>query len=192
MKKHINYYYYYYAGANLPFMEPKAYDIYECNKFIKKSSTLLQQISESDDFLKSIKRNYSGKFNNVNNLGNNYDFSKKFHEYVEDVMIVVNSEIRDISHILLDQKSINDYWERLKQVGMTGIQLEVKLNMWYAGLEKIKTFINNGVNYLVDNTKELLNFLSLTNAIFGSLFKVFLNLDILEELKKMIEFIINE
>jgi hypothetical protein len=190
MKNKINYYYYYLGSYHLPNLTPKGYDIEQCMEFIKTSSGAIKSITENSNFSKKIKSNYSNHLSKTIKNEVDYNFQDKFKAYVEDVSTTVAIELKSIKKILLDTNTINDCWEKLEIVGMTSIQLETKLNMWYTLYDGIKELFDRGVNYINTNRKKILEFLAFTDIIFGSLFKTFVNLDVLEELLKIIDFLI--
>lgn len=176
MRRPINYYYYYYGGSLNP--NKKEVDINQIIRFLSDSSELIYSLVLNEQLNKGFYKSFNEENRTVLNL----------KDWVEDVKTLINLEIRDLKLTILTKESINETWAKLDTIGLTGIQLQSKLVIWFSLFDKIISKIKEGLENISQAfVKDLKNATKATNIILQSLVKALPGFEPLVELKDFFE-----
>ena len=174
MNPPINYYYYYYAGEP----DRKAYDIERVCSFIKDSSNFLY------DFFEKIPKQEIEEYLQVGDYSN-YQFITKIEEWIDEVKRRSTQEIRNFTISTFTLRDKEDVWNKLEIVGLTDVQLDVKLNIWDSVFRQLKTLFEESI---IDfRNKTIPKFFELTKTLYESLSTAFPYMEYLNEFLKYLE-----
>jgi len=165
------YYYYYYGGGDR--VSRVSYDVERVSSFLRDASDMIFALALDD-------RIGSGLVNIINEEERK-DFDLK--EWVYDVQTHVRVALRDIN-LALHTDSEREYWDILYESGLTGVQLQSKLNLWNEFYEKVMDWIKQGAK-VVDSAfrTNLERAIEATNIILRSILAAIPGAEPLIELK---------
>jgi hypothetical protein len=122
----------------------------------------------------------------LRNPEDNLKFNYK--KWVKDVKDLVANEVRNLKKLTLTRDDLDDIWAKFDKSGLTGIQLESKINFWGGLIELLKQNLKS----LRDTIQsafysDLKKALKATNILLRSIISVVPGFEPLIELKDFFE-----
>ena len=174
MKQPINFYYYYYTGEP----DRKLCDIQRVSSFLKDSTDFLNIF-----FDKQPKQELE-RLLQIDEYAE-YNFVENFKVWIDEIKRRTLQELRNFTIATFTFKDKNECWDKLEIVGLTDVQLEIKLNIWDSIFKQLKILFDEAV---IDfKNKSIPKFFELTKALYESLSTMFPTLEYLNEFLKYIE-----